>query len=81
MRNCYLDEFINGLYPAGDSQYTMGEERARDMGREQPILRVIARGSMLARDSNKAIRNYNIFSMTSSEMAFKISTTKKAKTR
>ena len=64
MRNRYLDEFIDGTFPMVTST-SEGEQSDRNLRREQPAVRVIAGGPTLAGDSNRSIKNYARYAMTS----------------
>lgn len=44
VRNRYLDEYVDGAFPIIKSQYMLGGGTERNLKREQPIIRVIARG-------------------------------------
>ncbi|KAH9698780.1 protein kinase domain-containing protein [Citrus sinensis] len=81
VRNRYLDEYVNGVSPVIESQYTRDEGVERDLEREQPVIRVIAGGPTLARDSNRAWKNYERYAMTSKEVLFNLPAAKKAKVR
>ncbi|XP_024042996.1 uncharacterized protein LOC112099755 [Citrus clementina] len=78
VRNQYLDEFVNGTFPMVASSCE-GEQSNRNMSREQPIVRVIAGGPTLARDSNISRKNYARYAMTSKEVFFSTPAAKRAR--
>lgn len=69
MRNCYLDEFIDGALPIVDSSYGV-DQSTKNAGSKQPVVRVIAGGLTLVRDSNRSRNNYVRYVMTSKEVFF-----------
>ena len=79
VRNRYLDEYVDGVFPVIESQYTRDEGAERGLEREQPTIRVIAGGPTLAGDSNRARKNYGRYAMTSKEVLFNLPAAKKAK--
>ncbi|XP_024043098.1 uncharacterized protein LOC112099837 [Citrus clementina] len=81
VRNRYLDEYVDGVSPVIESQYTRDEGGERGLEREQPTIRVIAGGPTLAGDSNRARKNYGRYAMTSKEVLFNLPAAKKAKVR
>ena len=81
VRNRYLDEYVDRAFPILESQYTQGNGDERNMEREQPTIRVIAGGSTLAGDSNRARKNYERYAMTSKKVLFNLPTAKKVKVR
>ena len=81
VRNRYLDDYVDGVTPVLESQYTRDERIERSLERKQPIIRVIARGPTLAGDSNRARKNYRRYAMTSKEVLFNLPAAKRAKVR
>ncbi|XP_024035493.1 uncharacterized protein LOC127899252 [Citrus sinensis] len=81
VRNRYLDEYVDGISPATESQYTRDEGVERSLEREQPTVRVIAGGPTLAGDSNRARKNYGRYALTSKEVLFNLPAAKRAKVR
>ena len=79
VRNRYLDEYVDGMSPVVESQYTRDEGVERDLEREQPTIRVIAGGPTLAGDSNRARKNYGRYALTSKEVLFNLPAAKKEK--
>ncbi|XP_024033582.1 uncharacterized protein LOC112095705 [Citrus clementina] len=79
VRNRYLDEYVDGMSPVIESQYTRDEGGERGLEREQPTIRVIAGGPILAGDSNRARKNCGKYALTSKEVLFNLPATKKAK--
>ncbi|KAH9802826.1 Ribonuclease H [Citrus sinensis] len=67
VRNRYLDEYVDGVSPVIESEYTRDEGVERGLKREQPAIRVIAGGPTLAGDSNRARKNYGRYAMTGKE--------------
>ena len=58
VRNLYLDEYVEGVFPVMDSQYTLEVGVGRDLECEQPTTRVIVGGPTLVCDLNRAKKNY-----------------------
>ena len=58
-----------------------GEQGNRNLSHEQPIVRVIAGGLMLAGDSDKLRKNYARYAMTSKEVFFNTPAAKRARVR
>ena len=81
VRNRYLDEYVDGVSPIIESQYTRDEGVEMSLEREQPTIRVISRESTLAGDSNRAQKNYERYAMTSKEVFFNLRAAKRAKMR
>ena len=81
MRNQYLDEYVDGVSPIIESQYTLDDGVERSLEREQPTIRVIAGGPTLAGDSNRARKHYGRYALTSKEVLFNLPTAKRAKVR
>ena len=81
VRNRYLDEYVDEVFPILESQSTKRNGDERNIEREQPVIRVITRGPTLAGDSNKARKNYGRYAMTSKEVLFNLPTAKRAKVR
>lgn len=48
------------------------KENIGDVRREQPVVRLIARGPTLARDSNRSKENYSRYAMTSRDILFNL---------
>lgn len=71
VRNLYLDNFIEGSYLVADLQHGP-EENTKDVRREQPAVRVIARGPTLDGDSNKSRKNYSRYAITSKDVLFNV---------
>ena len=80
VRNRYLDEFIDGTFPMVAST-SEGEQRDRNLRREQPAVRVIAGGPTLAGDSNRSRKNYARYAITSKEVFFNTPAAKRARVR
>ena len=78
VRNRYMDEFIDGTFPMVASSYE-GKQNDRNVSREQPIVRVIAKSPTLAGDSNKSRKNYARYAMTSKEVFFNTPAAKRAR--
>lgn len=81
VRNRYLDEYVEGVSPIIESQYTRDEEVQRGLGGEQPTIHVIAGGPTLAGDSNRARKNYGRYAITGKEVLLNLPAAKKAKVR
>lgn len=81
VRNRYLDEYVDGVSPVIESQYTRDEGAERGLEREQLTIRVIAGGPTLVGDSNRARKNYGRYAMTSKEVLFNLPAAKRAKVR
>lgn len=75
-----LDEYINGGYSVLDQQQ-MGYEQVGGISREQLVIRVIAGGLTLTRDSNRARKNYSRYALTRREVLFNMPTVKMAEIR
>ena len=58
-----------------------GEQSNRNLSHEQPIVKVIAGGPMLAGDSNRSRKNYARYAMTSKEIFFNTPAAKRARGR
>ena len=80
MRNHYLDEFVDGAIPMVGSTCEE-EQNSRNKGHEQSMVRVIAEGPTLARDSNISRKNYARYAMTSKEVFFNTPAAKRARIR
>ncbi|XP_024046493.1 uncharacterized protein LOC112100863 [Citrus clementina] len=65
VRNQYLDEYVDGVFPVSESQYAQDEGVERGLEQEQPTIQVIAGGPTLAGDSNRARKNYRRYALTS----------------
>ena len=81
MRNRYLDEYVDGVFPAVESQYTRDNKAERSLGWEQPTVQVIVGGPTLVGDSNRARENYERYALTSQEVLFNLPTAKREKVR
>ncbi|XP_024037618.1 uncharacterized protein LOC112097221 [Citrus clementina] len=81
VRYRYLNEYVDGVSPVIESQYTRDERVERSLEREQPTIRVIAGGPTLAGDSNRARKNYRRYAMTSKEVLFNLPVAKRTKVR
>ncbi|XP_024036872.1 uncharacterized protein LOC127898770 [Citrus sinensis] len=81
VRNRYLDEYVDGVSPVVESQYTRDEGVERGLEREQPTIHVIAGGPTLAGDSNRARKNYGRYAMTGKEVLLNLPAAKRAKVR
>ena len=81
VRNRYLDEYVDGVSPIIESQYTLDDGVERSLEREQRTIRVIAGGPTLAKDLNRARKNYERYALTSKDVLFNLPTAKKAKVR
>ena len=81
VRNRYLDEYVDGVSPVIESQYTRDEGVERSLEREQPIIRVIAGGPTLAGDLNRPRKNYGRYAVTRKKVLFNLPAAKRAKVR
>ncbi|XP_024041512.1 uncharacterized protein LOC112098939 [Citrus clementina] len=81
VRNRYLDEYVDGVTPVLELQYTRDEGVERSLEREQPTIRVIVGGPTLVGDSNRARKNYERYAMTNKEVFFNLPAAKRAKVR
>ncbi|XP_015382951.1 uncharacterized protein LOC107175733 [Citrus sinensis] len=79
VRNRYLDEYVDGVSPVIESQYTWDEGVEKSLKREKPTIRVIAGGSTLAGDSNRARKNYGRYAMTGKEVLLNLPAAKRVK--
>ena len=79
MRNQYLDEYVDGVSPIIEPQYTRDEGVKRDLECEQPTICVIAGGPILAGDSNRARKNYGRYAITGKEVLLNLPAAKRAK--
>ncbi|XP_024039511.1 uncharacterized protein LOC112098123 [Citrus clementina] len=80
VRNRYLDEFMDGTFPMVATT-DEGEQSDRILRHEQPAVRVIAGGPMLAGDSNRSRKNYARYAMTSKEVLLNTPAAKRARVR
>ena len=78
VRNRYLDEFVDGVIPIVGSSCEE-EQNNRNMGHEQSMVRVIAKGPTLVGDSNRSRKNYTKYVMTGNEMFFNTPAAKRAR--
>ena len=76
-----MDEYVDGVSPVIESQYTLGDRVERSLEREQLNIQVITGGPTLAGDSNRARKNYGRYALTSKEVLFNLPTTKRVKVR
>ncbi|KAH9672846.1 putative LRR receptor-like serine/threonine-protein kinase [Citrus sinensis] len=80
VRNRYLDEFIDVTFPMVASTNEW-EQSDRNLRREQPTVRMIAGGLILAGDSNRSRKNYARYAMTSKEVFFNTPAAKRVRVR
>ena len=81
VKNRYLDEYVDGVSPVIEPQYTRGDRVERSLEREQQNIQVIAEVPTLAGDSNIARKNYGRYVLTSKEVLFNLPLTKRANVR